>query len=91
MDVVNSHLLFHSLMAIDCFFYRRFCLFFALLVKLQGRLLTIWPAGDRQNIARGTWCCSKAKNTIYILSFFIKKTQMTDPKDIQAAINRKKR
>ncbi len=59
-------------------------------MKLQGRLLTIWPAGDRQNIARGTWCYGEAKNIIYILSFFIKKTQKTDPKDIQTAINRKK-
>ncbi|CAM4019174.1 type II toxin-antitoxin system RelE/ParE family toxin [Xenorhabdus thuongxuanensis] len=47
-------------------------------------------AGDGHNIARGTWCYGEEKNTIYILSFFIKKTQKTDPKDIQTAINRKR-
>ncbi|WGO82672.1 type II toxin-antitoxin system RelE/ParE family toxin [Arsenophonus apicola] len=52
--------------------------------------MTIWPAGDSQNIARGTWCFGETQNTIYILSFFIKKTQKTAPKDIQTAINRKK-
>ncbi|WP_426575389.1 type II toxin-antitoxin system RelE/ParE family toxin (plasmid) [Xenorhabdus stockiae] len=46
--------------------------------------------GDGHNVARGTWCYGEEKNTIYILSFFIKKTQKTDSKDIQTAINRKK-
>ncbi|NDL00668.1 type II toxin-antitoxin system RelE/ParE family toxin [Photorhabdus bodei] len=45
---------------------------------------------DVDNIARATWCYGEEQNTIYMLSFFIKKSQKTDVRDKQTAINRKK-
>ncbi|WP_323840397.1 type II toxin-antitoxin system RelE/ParE family toxin [Photorhabdus africana] len=36
---------------------------------------------DGDNIERATWCYGEEKNTIYMLSFFIKKSQKTDIRD----------